>query len=500
MPTLAQSWTWLWLLLTLLLLLLALVLLNWRQGGGAKGLSRQRQGRQGLLDPTDLTLAAGLVSRVQFDQSLEAAVMLADPGRRTVCVLCIKLDNFELVNEQGSGADADRVLAQAAQRLRLGAGGAATITRLGVAEFVLLLPGDLTAASRLAGDCRARLGRPYTLAEHKELILHASIGIAAYPQHGSSSHVVAFAGHAMQAVQRAGGDDFMVFAPQMAVDARERAELRADLRQALEKSQFELYYQPKVQARSLQITAAGALIRWRHPQRGLLSPSLFMPLAEGHGLIADIGNWAIDAACGQAALWRDQGLSMQVAIKLSGDQMRQHDLVDRLQAALRRHQLQPERLSCEISESVAMDSHAATQHSLERLRDAGLPVSIDEFGLGGSSQDSLRRLPASELKINASLVGDLGDLGGKDQAAAVISAAVQLGHVLGLRVVAAGVDTAAQRDRLVALGCDELQGVLIAGPMTAQALSTWALLDASDDASDAVLVDFSTQEPRPVDE
>lgn len=491
---LAHPRTLLWFLAVLLFLLLALVLLNWRQWRSDQLLSRRRQKLQGPLDPADLALAAGLVSRAQFDQSLEAAAAQADRSRHTLCVLVIKLG---LGKDMGGPGDADRVLAQAAQRLRLCAGATATMARLGVDELVLLLPVELSAAGRLAGDCRARLARPFMLAGQEQASLHPAIGIAAYPVHGASSRLVVLAGHAMQAVGRAGGGDFMVFAPQMAVDARERAELLADLRQALALAQFELVYQPKVDARSLQITAAEALIRWHHPQRGLLGPALFIPLAERHGLIAEIGHWVIAQACRQAALWRDQGLPMRVAIKLSGDQLRQGDLVDRLQATLKHHRLQPSCLSCEIAQSLAIEDTQATRRGFERLREAGLHVAIDDFDVGKCSPDRLRQLPVAELKIDAAFVRDVGS---SEQARSVVSAAVQLGHDLGLQVVAQGVESTAQRDRLVALGCDGLQGLLFAQAMTAQALSTWALLDASDVAVTAVLRETPRQDSRPVDE
>ena len=494
---LAQPRTLLGLLATLLFLLLALVLLNWRQWRSGQLLSRRRQKLQGPLDPADLALAAGLVSRDQFDQSLEAAAVQADQSRRTLCVLVVSLDKFELINDLGDSGDADRVLAQAAQRLRLCAGATVTIARLGVDEFVLLLPGDLSAAGRLAGDCRARLGRPFTVAGQKQTSLQVSIGMAAYPQHGASGRLVVFAGHAMQAVKRAGGDDVMVFAPQLAVDAHERSELVVDLRQALALAQFELVYLPRVEARSLQIIVAEALIHWRHPLRGLVSPALFIPLAERHGLIAEIGHWVIDETCRQAAVWRDQGLHLRVAIKLSGCQMRQDDLVDQLQAALQYHHLLPSLLTCEIAESVVIEDSQATRRCFERLGEVGLQVAIDDFGVGESGLDRLRQLPLAELKIDAGLVRDVHS---SEQARSMVSAVVHLGHALGLHVVAQGVETPAQRDRLVALGCDALQGDLFAKPMTALALATWALLDASDAAVTAAWRESPLQHSRPVDE
>ena len=277
----------------------------------------------------------------------------------------------------------------------------------------------------------------------------------------------------------------MVFDPKMAVDQREQAELLADLRQAVARGQLELFWQPKVDARSLQITAAEALLRWHHPRRGMISPSVFIPLAERHGLIGSIGNWVIDDATRQAAVWRGQGLRMRVAINISPDQMRQDDLVDRLQAALARHQLQPGRFTCEITESVAMEDTLVTQRSFERLRRAGLHVSIDDFGVGQASLSYLRRLPAAELKIDASFVHDLGQ---SEDARSIVDAVVKLAHALGLKVVAEGVETERQRDLLVQLDCDELQGYLFAKPMAAAQLAVWAQL--ADEQPPPQAVDF----------
>jgi EAL domain-containing protein (putative c-di-GMP-specific phosphodiesterase class I) len=257
-------------------------------------------------------------------------------------------------------------------------------------------------------------------------------------------------------------------------DLREQAELLQDLRLAVANGQLELFYQPKVDARSLQITAAEALLRWHHPKKGMVSPAVFIPLAERYGLIGQIGNWVIADACRQAAQWRDSGLRMRVAINISPYQMRQDDLVERLQETLAQHKLQPGRFTCEITESVAMEDTQVTRRTFAKMRQAGLHVSIDDFGVGQTSLSYLRRLPAAELKIDASFVQDLEfNLDSRS----IVDALVRLAHALGLRVVAEGVETEGQRDVLAAMGCDELQGYLFARPMSARALALWALDD-----------------------
>ncbi len=416
----------------------------------------------------------GLVSRQRFDAALDAAVQRCDSGEAALCVLFINLDNFGSINESFGYGAGDGVLVQAAKRLVALAGKPAVITRMGGDEFLLMLPMALNGVGELCARLVKQLGGPYQPDGRDEVQLSCSIGIAAYPQHGSRPRLVAHANAAMRAVKLAGGGGHMVFEPRMAVDSREQAELLHDLRQAVSKGEFELYYQPKVDARSLQITAAEALLRWHHPKRGMVSPMVFIPLAERHGLIGPIGDWVIEDACRQAAAWREQGLRMRVAINISPYQMRQDDLVDRLLNTLRQHQLQPGRFTCEITESVAMEDTQVTKRTFAKVRQAGLHVSIDDFGVGQTSLSSLRRLPAAELKIDASFVQEIAT---SADSRSIVDALVHLAHALGLRVVAEGVETEAQRDVLVKMGCDELQGYLFAKPMSARALALWALDD-----------------------
>ena len=267
---------------------------------------------------------------------------------------------------------------------------------------------------------------------------------------------------------------FTFFEPRMLGDAREQVELLRDLRQAAARNQFELYYQPKIHAPSGEITGAEALLRWHHPQRGMVSPAVFIPIAERHGLIGTLGQWVIDEACRQARAWRDQGLRMRVAINLSVHQLRQPDLAERIAAALKSQQVNPQLLTCEITESVAMEDGEGTMKIFEKLAAVGVNISIDDFGTGYSSLAYLRKLPAGELKIDRSFVLDLETSG---DARAVVDAVVKLAQALGLKVVAEGVETEAQNQILRSLGCDELQGYLFAKPMSAKALALWAMND-----------------------
>jgi len=263
----------------------------------------------------------------------------------------------------------------------------------------------------------------------------------------------------------------------MSADLREQTLLVADLRQAIEQGQLELYFQPKVDARTLHITAAEALLRWHHPTRGHVSPAVFIPLAERNGLIGTIGNWVIEEACRVAGHWRELGLRMRVAVNISGYQMRQDDLVERIQEALHRYHLQPGRFTCEITESVAMEDTKGTQQTFEKMRSIGLHVSIDDFGTGYSSLATLRRLPASELKVDRAFVSDLAE---SEDARSIANSIIGLAKALNLKVVAEGVETQQQCDLLMKMGCDELQGYLFSRPIPAAEMERLALVAPSE--------------------
>jgi diguanylate cyclase (GGDEF)-like protein len=456
-----------------LLVVPLLLLLRWRARAELRAATRRLAALQGQ-DPV-----TGLLTRPGFENALAQAATEADRSGRPLVVMVIGLDHFRAVNDAFGMAVGDEVLRRVAHRLaeRLPQ---ATLARLGGDEYVLLLDGDLPGARALCAKLLPVLQRPMTCDGH-ELRVGASIGVAVYPDHGSAALLLGHAYAAMRAVKEAGGGLHAEYEASMGPGMRRQAELLHDLRRAVEKNQLELVYQPKVDARSLQITAAEALLRWHHPMRGVISPEVFVPLAERHGLIGVIGQWVLDEACRQAALWREQGLRMRVAVNLSGYQLRQDDLVPRLQAALGRHGLVPGRFTVEITESVAMENTAITRQAFARLGRLGVHVSIDDFGVGQSSLASLRRLPAQELKIDRAFVTDLDS---RSDARTIVQAIVKMAHTLDLRVVAEGVETEAQRDLLVGMGCDELQGYLFARPMSAQALGLWAANDGADDQAE----------------
>ncbi|WP_326544067.1 putative bifunctional diguanylate cyclase/phosphodiesterase [Pseudorhodoferax sp.] len=413
----------------------------------------------------------GLPDRAAFEQALDDAVHGCDARQHTLAVVYIGLDNFRLVNEGYGHAVGDALLAQVPPRLRQAVPAMVGAMRNAGDEFVLLLPGDGEAAGAAAQRLRDALRQPFRV-DGVPLTVDVSIGIALYPRHGARARLVLQAAAAMRSVKQAGGGAHAEFEPAMGVDMRQQAELLRDLRHAVELQALQLVYQPKVDARTRQVTGAEALLRWHDERRGVVSPAVFVPLAEKHGIIAGIGRWVIEEACRQAAAWRDQGLWLRVAVNVSGQQLRQDDWVEHLVASLRQHQVPPSRFTVEITESVAMEDTGVTREAFERLRQAGVHVAIDDFGTGHSSLASLRKLPAAELKIDRAFITDLDSSG---HARAIVSTVVHMAHELDLRVVAEGVETDAQRDWLLHMGCDELQGYLFARPMSAAALAVWAL-------------------------
>jgi len=433
-----------------------------------------------------------LPNRRSFESRLEAA------GRRAahspMAVLFVGLDHFKPVNDSFGRRVGDLLLQAVARRLREVVGARGMLARVGGDEFVLLLgPGTgRVEAAAAAQQLLEALAEPFDI-EQRPLSLSASIGVVLYPRDGSLAAAMTHAEAASREAKRHGGATFAFFEPRMLGDAREQVELLRDLRQAVAKNQLELVYQPKVHAPTGEIMGAEALLRWHHPQRGMVSPAAFIPLAERHGLIVSLGQWVIEEACRQARDWRDQGLRMRVAINLSVHQLRQPDLAGRIAAALQRHQVKPHLLTCEITESAAMEDAEGTRAIFEKLAAVGVHLSIDDFGTGYCNFAMLRRLPAEELKIDRSFVLDLET---SADARAVVDAVVKLGQALGRKVVAEGVETEGQAQVLRALGCDVLQGYLYAKPMAAKALALWAMNDVGPRA-----IEFSAslfQDTQPV--
>ena len=414
-----------------------------------------------------------LPNRLMFEQRLARAAQRADRADQRLALLFVNLDGLKGVNEHFGQHFGDALLRIVGQRLSALRAGRELLARAGGDEFLLLLDDNpnADAAARRAGELLAELARPCRI-EQRELAVSASIGIAMYPEHGALSRLIPHAAAALSAAKHQGGATHCFFDASMLGGKRDEMEMLRDLRLAVERTELELYYQPKIHAPSGEITGVEALMRWNHAQRGTVSPEVFIPIAERYGLIQSLGNWLIDEACRQIRAWRNQGLRMRVAINLSVHQLRQRDLAARIGAALQRNRLDASVLTCEITETVATDDSHDAHGVIDELAALGVHLSIDDFGTGYSNLGRLRKLPAEELKIDRGLVLDLAT---SDDAHAIVDAVVKLAHALGLKVVAEGVETETQQHLLRALGCHELQGYLFAKPMSARALALWAM-------------------------
>jgi diguanylate cyclase (GGDEF)-like protein len=415
-------------------------------------------------------------NRLMFEERMAAALAQvgSTPESCALAVMFIDLDGFKPVNDSFGHVAGDAVLREIGRRLQAIARPEDTVARVGGDEFLLmtLRPGHEAVAAAIAQRVLEALNEPLALPNDVVVNLSASIGIVMYPEHGHHAKMIANADAAMYAAKRAGGSTYAFFEPRMELDAREQLALQNDLRHAIERHELQLYYQPKIHAKSGQITGVEALLRWQHPIRGFVSPGLFIPIAERFGLIGTIGNWVIDEACRQMQEWMQQGLRMRVAVNLSVHQLRQEDLVQRVRIAVGHFRVDAALLTFEITESVAMEDTQETMRAFAQLASTGVSLSIDDFGTGYSSLSYLRKLPARQLKIDQSFVQDLGT---SSDALAVVDAVIKLAHALGLQVVAEGVETARQRDILISLQCDELQGYLFARPMAARLLTLWAM-------------------------
>ena len=433
-----------------------------------------RRTREELLLVAQTDHLTRLPNRAMFETWLQRAVARADRDERTLALLFVNLDGLKTVNESFGQSTGDAVLCEMAERLRAMTAPQDVVARAGGDEFLLLLDGSPTSAdaSGLANRLLKSLNEPCEVDDR--ISITCSVGITMYPEHGALSKLIAHAAAAMHSAKRNGGATYCFFEASMVAGARDQVDLLRDLRRAIQHQELELYYQPKIHAPSGQITGAEALMRWHHPQRGMVGPNIFIPLAERFGLINAMGNWLIDDACRQIRAWRDEGLRMRVSINLSVHQLRQEDLVARITDALKRNHIEPHVLTCEITESAAMEDTRATLKVIERLAAAGVLLSIDDFGTGYSSLSYLRQLAAGELKIDRSFVLDLES---SADARAIVDAVVKLAQALGLKVVAEGVETEEQQKILRLLGCDELQGFLFAKPMSAKALTLWAMED-----------------------
>jgi len=411
----------------------------------------------------------GLPNRILFLDRLHQALATWRRQRDRCAVMFLDLDKFKAINDTHGHQAGDAVLREVAARLRACVRRVDTISRLGGDEFVVLLSDIKGAdqAAHVAGAVTQAVARPIDVGG-QEVALSVSIGIALCPDDGDE--VEALLHHADVAMYHAkqdGRDTFRFFDPAMNAHVIERVELENRLRQAIESQEFVLEYQPEIEVASGRVATVEALLRWRHPERGLLLPHHFLPVAEDSGLIVRIGEWVLKEACRQARAWHDAGCAVQVAVNLSDGEVAHAGLLRAVDAALQGAGLAPEWLDLEITEDALVRSEPAFETAMA-LRARGVQLSIDHFGTGTSSLEALRRFPLTKIKIDRSYVGDVGH---DPVDAAMVPAIIAVARSLGLRVVGEGVETAEQLDFLRLHGCDDYQGFYAGAVMAKPDLS-----------------------------
>jgi diguanylate cyclase (GGDEF)-like protein/PAS domain S-box-containing protein len=409
-----------------------------------------------------------LPNRVLFNDRLTQAISLAERQGKQLAVMFVDLDHFKKINDSLGHAVGDKLLQSIAGRLLACVRRTDTVSRLGGDEFVVLLS-QVEHAEDAAFSARKilrALTAPHTI-ENKSLDINVSIGLSTYPSDGREAEgLMNKADAAMYEAKQHGRNNYQFFRRDMHARLAERQSLEADLRYALGRNQFLLHYQPKFNLQTRQITGVEALIRWLHPQRGMVYPVQFMPIAEECGLILPIGRWVLLEACKQARAWADAGLGVvPVAVNVSAAEFGAKDFLSGVRAVLIATGVQPQNLELELTESVLMEDAESTVVTMVALKAMGVQLAIDDFGTGYSSFTYLRRFPADALKLHQSFVqeitADPGD-------ASIVSAMINLGKSLKQRVIAEGVETRAQLDFLQRHGCGEGQGYYFSRPVEAE--------------------------------
>jgi diguanylate cyclase len=414
----------------------------------------------------------GLPNRVLLADRLAQVTAQSERYSRGFAVLVVDLDRFKSINDSLGHIAGDDMLKEVARRLSQMLRKADTLARLGGDEFVLVLneisgPRD---AETVASKVLASMANPVELSG-LDVQISASIGISVFPEDGVDAEtLLQHADAAMYHAKKNGRNAFQFFAPVMNVFARERLELESGLRRALVQGEFELHYQPKVDVGSGRIDSAEALIRWRHPKRGLTAPSGFIPIAEETGLIVPIGEWVLFEACRQARAWQTSGMrTLRIAVNLSATQFKQKNLVATVRGALAAAGLDAGYLELELTESAVMQDPESSIQVLRQLSGLGVRISVDDFGTGYSSLSYLRRLPLDKLKIDRSFIREVA--ASRDDAE-IVRAIVSLAHSLHLKVIAEGVETEEQLTFLRGLGCDQYQGFHCSPPVPADEFET----------------------------
>lgn len=414
-----------------------------------------------------------LPNRALLNDRLEMAINTAKRRSEKVGILFIDLDRFKNINDSLGHSAGDQILRQTATRLTGAVRNDDTVARLGGDEFVVLLPRvrDERSLAEVAIKLREELLKPYTL-EDMPLHLSPSIGIAVYPDDGDTpSTLIKNADAAMYLAKEKGRNNYQFYTPILNARTLDRLKLEYDLRLALDQGQFELHYQPQIDARTKHVYGAEALVRWRHPERGLVPPNHFIPIAEEIGLIIQLGAWVIAEAARQVKYWQESGFGdLVVSVNISALQFHQAGFLNEVQGLLEKAGTAPSSLELELTESMLMADMEVSIQVLQAFRDQGYRIAIDDFGTGFSCLNYLRRLPVNILKIDQSFVRDMQTDGAS---LAIVSSIIRLADSLGMETIAEGVETAEELAILHGQGCHLMQGYHFSKPLPATDFELW---------------------------
>ena len=435
--------------------------------GHVRDLTEKKRAEQQMEYQSYHDALTGLANRRLFQEHLTLAIALAQRKRRPVVVLFLDLDHFKVINDSLGHTLGDALLREIATRLRTSVREGDVVARVGGDEFTIVLQ-ELEKkedAAAMAQRVLRIIAEPIDI-DGQRLYLTASIGMAVYPDDGEDAEtLVKNADNAMYRAKAVGRNCYEMSTQELSRSMQERMTLESGLHQAMEREEFEVYYQPQIDIRTMRIIGMEALLRWRHPERGLMLPGSFLSVAEERGFIVLIGDWVLRTALNQARVFRDMGFpDFRVAVNLSARQFRELSLADGIESAVKNARIDPQCLELEITESVAMENVDLTFKVLERLRRTGISIAIDDFGMGHSSLSYLKKFPIDALKIDRNFVEDLPD---RFEDAAIVRSVIELAQGLNLRVVAEGVETKPQLDFLKAHGCREVQGFYFGFPVPA---------------------------------
>ncbi len=448
-------------------------------GSLAQSLDEMRDGIA-LREAENLRLAfrdhlTGLANRSLFSNELQKALDEAVVTHAPLAVLIFDLDRFKVINDTLGYSAGDLVLYEVAQRVDALLGPKDLLARLGGNEFAILLQGHASHAAAMARRIAAALELPIQYLE-QAVDLEASIGASLYPDHGRE--VIALlrnADVAMNAAKRK-RSGLAFYDPAVDISRRQHLSLLGELRKALDNNDLCLYYQPKLALKDGTVREVESLLRWKHPQKGMIPPGDFIPFAEQTGYIRVVTRWVLREAIRQCRLWQQQGLSLRIAVNLSAADIMDRNLPDYLESLLKEHDVPPGLIGLEITESGFMEDPASAQQMLGRLADLGLQLAIDDYGTGYSSLSYLMQLPVHELKIDRSFVATMAT---DDDLRTIVRSTIGMGHNLGLRIVAEGVEDAAGLQALKDEGCDQAQGYFVSRPLPAAELEGWLAASGS---------------------